>query len=423
MYKFILLLFVPFLLQAQCDEGEYELLVETYSGEWAEEISWFIIDNNGQSIFFYDGSETENDTNYSQNVCLSAGCYAFEAIDSYGDGWNGGYAELTSLNNDVDFGIPELIVELEGGSTGYTVFQINDSECIYSGLGCTDVNANNYNDYAFINDDSCEYSCQDGEYILEIETNTGNWAEEMSWSLYSYQSWTEQSDAMSSFQGNGNYQSYYTQLCINEPDCFLILGNDSYGDGWQGGNISISVDGINMLEEVTIEDGFNGYFTFEIYEKDCSWEFPGCTNPDAINYNIYANIDDGSCIIPLTFDFDGLERNYLLYMPNNLTSNAPLVFVLHGYTGSAPGIMSYSAMNAVADENGFAVCYPQGTTDQYDNAFFNVGYDFQNNPTVDDVGFMIALANYLQSTYQLSSTNTFATGFSNGYTKNSCEKI
>ena len=83
-------------------------------------------------------------------------------------------------------------------------------------------------------------------------------------------------------------------------------------------------------------------------------------------------------------------------------------------TLSSAGIMGYSGMNNVADENGFAVCYPQGTTDQYDNAFFNVGYAFQNNPTVDDVGFMVALANYLQNTHQLSIENTFATGFSNG---------
>ena len=92
----------------------------------------------------------------------------------------------------------------------------------------------------------------------------------MSWALYSYQAWSNQGDAVSLFQGNGNYQSYYTQICINEPDCYLIVGNDSYGDGWQGGNVSISVDGANVLDEVTIQNGFDGYFTFEIDEKGCA---------------------------------------------------------------------------------------------------------------------------------------------------------
>ena len=32
--------------------------------------------------------------------------------------------------------------------------------------------------------------------------------------------------------------------------------------------------------------------------------------------------------------------------------------------------MSYSAMNDVADEEGFGVVYPKGTVDQQGNAFF-----------------------------------------------------
>ncbi|RPG59874.1 MAG: hypothetical protein CBD51_002445 [Flavobacteriales bacterium TMED191] len=417
MTKFKLLILLSFVfpfLYAQCDGGEFEVSFETYSGEWAEEMSWSIINNDGEIVFFYDGAENDNDTWYNQNICLNIGCYAFEANDSYGDGWNEGFVDLSSVNSDVDFGKSPLSIELENGSLGYTLFQINDSECIYSGLGCTDVNANNYSETAFINNDSCEYSCKEGEYVLEIETITGDWADEMSWSLYSFQGWNNQSNAISSFQGNGNYQSNYTQICVNEPDCYIIIGNDSFGDGWEGGNISVYVDGFNVLEEITIENGFDGYFTFEINEKECSWEFPGCTNSDAINYNPYANIDDGSCIETLIFNFDGLEREYLLHLPNNVAKNAPLVFVLHGYTGSAQGIMDYSGMNEVANDNGFVVCYPQGTTDQYNNSFFNVGYEFQNNPTVNDVGFIVALAEYLQDTYQLSTINTFSTGMSNG---------
>ena len=236
----------------------------------------------------------------------------------------------------------------------------------------------------------------------------------MSWDLYSYQDWNESNESISSFQGNNNDQTYNTQICVNEPGCYLLLGNDSFGDGWEGGSVNISLDGTNILNNITIQDGFDGYFTFEIYQKSCEWEFPGCTNIDAINFNPYANIDDGSCIIPLNFNFDGIERQYLLYLPENLPNNAPLVFVLHGYTGNAQGIMEYSGMNEVAELNGFAVCYPQGTTDQYDNTFFNVNYAFQNNPSVDDVGFIVALAEYLQNTHELSSINTFSTGMSNG---------
>tara|TARA_B100000945_G_scaffold313317_1_gene309231 strand:+ start:642 stop:2489 length:1848 start_codon:yes stop_codon:yes gene_type:complete len=414
MKKFLLLLITPFFIQSQCNDWEYEILFETYSGEWAEEITWSIIDNNGELIVSFDDSDTENDTWYNQTACLSTGCYAFEANDSYGDGWNEGFVDISSVNSNVDFGFTDLSIELENGFISYTVFQINDSECIYSGVGCTDENANNFNENAFISDNSCDYSCLDGQYVLEIETSTGDWATEMSWDLYSYQGWNEEGEPITSFQGNNNDQTYNTQICIDQAGCYLILANDSFGDGWQGGSVTVSLDGVNVLNEITIEDGFDGYFTFEVYQKDCLWEFPGCTNSEAVNYNEYANIDDGSCIETFIFNYDGLEREYLLHTPNNIANNAPLVFVLHGYTGSAQGIMDYSGMNEVADENGFAVCYPQGTTDQFNNTFFNVGYQFQNNPTVDDVGFIVSLAEYLQGAYQLSAINTFSTGMSNG---------
>ena len=117
-----------------------------------------------------------------------------------------------------------------------------------------------------------------------------------------------------------------------------------------------------------------------------------------------------------TFNFlhNGLNREYIYYAPVNIQPDAPLVFVAHGFTGSAQGIMNYCGMNTVADQNGFAVCYPQGTSDSWGDNFWNVGYDFHSGVTVDDVGFIVSLASYLQSTYQLSTVNTFFTGMSNG---------
>jgi polyhydroxybutyrate depolymerase len=117
-----------------------------------------------------------------------------------------------------------------------------------------------------------------------------------------------------------------------------------------------------------------------------------------------------------TFNFmhNGLNREYIYYAPANLQVDAPLVFVAHGFTGSAQGIMNYCGMNTIADQNGFAVCYPQGTIDSWGDNFWNVGYDFHAGVTVDDVDFIVSLASYLQSTHQLSTTNTFFTGMSNG---------
>ena len=119
---------------------------------------------------------------------------------------------------------------------------------------------------------------------------------------------------------------------------------------------------------------------------------------------------------PVLEDFyhGGIDRKYHLYIPADLEPESPLVFVFHGYTSSAESIMGYSGINEIADQNGFAVCYPQGLVDDFGNTFFNVGYSFHWNQTVDDVGFVVALAEYLQSEYNLSEVNTFSTGMSNG---------
>ena len=72
-------------------------------------------------------------------------------------------------------------------------------------------------------------------------------------------------------------------------------------------------------------------------------------------------------------------------------------------------------MNQIADQYGFAVCYPRGTLDSNGDRFWNVGYAFHQSETVDDVGFLTELAEYLQITHNLNPDYTFATGFSNGW--------
>ena len=115
-----------------------------------------------------------------------------------------------------------------------------------------------------------------------------------------------------------------------------------------------------------------------------------------------------------SFNHNGLEREYYLYIPEYMPAGAPLVFVFHSYGSSASNIMVYSNMNDIADENKFAVCYPLGTTDIYGERFWNVGYEFHSSETVDDLGFILELSQYLEAQYFISSNNIFSTGMSNG---------
>ena len=113
-----------------------------------------------------------------------------------------------------------------------------------------------------------------------------------------------------------------------------------------------------------------------------------------------------------TITSGGIVREFKLYMPDGIRPQAPLVMVLHGYGGSAdPGRFG---MNRVADRYGVAVCYPEGVRDVRGKRCWNVGYPFQADMCVDDVGFLCDLAAALQNRYALSRRDTFVTGLSNG---------
>ena len=115
-----------------------------------------------------------------------------------------------------------------------------------------------------------------------------------------------------------------------------------------------------------------------------------------------------------TISSGGLSRDYIYYHASSAPANSPLVMVFHGYGGNAQDIMDYSEFNALAEEFGFAVCYPQGTEDSFNSTFWNVGYDFQSGETVDDVVFVEELIDTLSAQNSLSSENIFSTGMSNG---------
>ncbi len=112
-------------------------------------------------------------------------------------------------------------------------------------------------------------------------------------------------------------------------------------------------------------------------------------------------------------DYDGRPREFLLHVPEDLAPNAPLVFVLHGYTDSADAIQRYSQMSALADQERFVVVYPQGTIDAAGYAYWEVGYAFHDG-SVDDVGFLLSLRALLIADQGLDPTRVYATGMSNG---------
>ena len=113
----------------------------------------------------------------------------------------------------------------------------------------------------------------------------------------------------------------------------------------------------------------------------------------------------------ISFEHDGINRQYIYYEPSSLNENMPLVFVMHGFTGDANSIRSYSQMNQIADQYGFAVCYPKGIEDKYRNSHWDADLEISET---DDVGFLSNLAKALQKTHGLNPNRTFVCGMSNG---------
>ena len=72
----------------------------------------------------------------------------------------------------------------------------------------------------------------------------------------------------------------------------------------------------------------------------------------------------------------GHMRKFVMYLPAGLKADAPLVFVLHGYSGK---IWRENPLIHVADKHGFGVCIPQGLPDLKGKTSWNVGYPFQKD--------------------------------------------
>lgn len=114
-----------------------------------------------------------------------------------------------------------------------------------------------------------------------------------------------------------------------------------------------------------------------------------------------------------TMTHDGIEREYILYVPEiyDDQSPAPLVFNFHGYSSNAGEQVLYGDFRSIADTAGFLVVHPEGTLDDYGITHFNVGWGAS---TVDDVGFTDALIDEIASTYSIDETRVYSTGMSNG---------
>jgi polyhydroxybutyrate depolymerase len=111
---------------------------------------------------------------------------------------------------------------------------------------------------------------------------------------------------------------------------------------------------------------------------------------------------------------DGIERDYILYIPESYTGSTEvaLVFNFHGYGSNATEQMWYGDFRSIADTAGFLIVHPEGTLFN-GITHWNVG-GWTIGSTVDDVGFTAALIDSLEAEYSIDENRVYATGMSNG---------
>ncbi len=105
----------------------------------------------------------------------------------------------------------------------------------------------------------------------------------------------------------------------------------------------------------------------------------------------------------------GQLRTYYLYIPKSYHSDRPmpLVLVFHGDGGSGHSISDVTRFNALAEQKGFIVVYPDGIKQKW-------GLGTNSQTHIDDVSFVSTLIDHLKSQLSINSHKVYATGFSKG---------
>ena len=196
---------------------------------------------------------------------------------------------------------------------------VSNGSCIYV-LGCMDSLAENYNPWANIDNGTCvmEVACNVNQSLIEIAILLDNWPAETYWEIKANSN-VIQSIPSGTYDYTQVGQTVYTEVCVPIGDTIVFTINDTYGDGIGGGSVvgSCLVTNTDCLDTIFNLNPPN--FGFSASSASyvagiCDGNTPilGCMDDDYIEYNEFANTDDGSCntlvaygcVDPLAFNYD-----------------------------------------------------------------------------------------------------------------------
>lgn len=119
------------------------------------------------------------------------------------------------------------------------------------------------------------------------------------------------------------------------------------------------------------------------------------------------------------FEWQGVQRQYLVRTPENTAESMPVMFFLHGLGDNITHMDNEFHFQKVADEYNWMVVIPQALNEGY-GTMWNAGLTAS---TTNDHGFLIALLDSLAVQYHVNQDSVFFTGFSMGGFMSHCMAI
>jgi len=266
--KKLLLLLLPLSIFSQ---NSYIVVEAQYDSFGPAESEFYITDGNGDTVMYH--APTAQFEYYIDTLWTDAGSHTVIMLDSYGDGWQStSMAGSFRAWNDCQDTIVEFLCNPSNGFA---------TEIINFNLGPCAPNA-----------PPPPAPCVPAKVIINLD----QYQDETSWEITDTNGIVYASGG--GYGANPDYATVIIPVCIPKgPLNFTIF--DSYGDGlngsiWQGNDGSYFVKQCNDTLVYGTDPAFGNDST-HVFASDSCPPILGCTDNDYVEWNPFANLDDGSC--------------------------------------------------------------------------------------------------------------------------------